>query len=206
MDSIFLYLLNSVISVEPETFNYTVARGEVDTTDTLCHEVSKRLFQLPRFAGALHNEWTVGHHTVFVLDIAEKVLKIKDKAAIAGLMLHDTQELFTSDVPTPIKRILGLENFVAMEDALQGALLTLLGVNLSHVDTSEVRRVDRIALYFEAGMLPNITHREVIREGVDLELTPAMVDYLTDQMKSLRSASKVYLTELLNKRLRSICT
>lgn len=68
--------------------------------------IAHSLAQINRFNGHACRPYSVAEHSLLVLDIAQRYLKLDVNAQFAALM-HDAHEAFVGDVSTPMKDLLG---------------------------------------------------------------------------------------------------
>ena len=81
-----------------------------------------RLMSVKRFAGA--TDWTVLQHTAMMAEMA-KALGASEQELLA-IWVHDLHEALIGDIPTPVKRLVGYEEFKKVEDALQVQMMFLI--------------------------------------------------------------------------------
>jgi len=70
--------------------------------------IAHSLAQIVRFNGHACRPYSVAEHSLLVLDIAQRHLKLDANAQMAALM-HDAHEAFVGDVSTPMKELLGTQ-------------------------------------------------------------------------------------------------
>lgn len=105
------------------------------------------LDRLPRFLGQSHTRWSVLQHSCLVADAMGRDSE-HAPLAIYGL-LHDAHEIFTGDVPSPIKKY--LPGLAELEDHLQTQLYDRLEIPTPDTATKQiVKMYDLGALYVEA--------------------------------------------------------
>ena len=68
--------------------------------------IAHSLAQINRFNGHAARPYSVAEHSLLVLDIAERHLRLDVHGQMAALM-HDAHEAFVGDVSTPMKDLLG---------------------------------------------------------------------------------------------------
>jgi len=135
--------------------------------DTVSTEVIDALVtgisRIDRFNGASHRPWSVCNHSILCHEIAPVVcehfvLKYSDydddvayslKAAHQKeALLHDLHEGGTTDLPSPIKRLLG-KTWKDFEDKVQDRVLRYFNLDRSML-SSVLKYTDYAALYWEA--------------------------------------------------------
>lgn len=65
------------------------------------NDIAVGLSRIPRFVGQTHFEWTVAHHSLVVMHMAER--GNITRAMPLHMLLHDAHEMMTGDVPTTFK-------------------------------------------------------------------------------------------------------
>lgn len=78
---------------------------EPEKSDIHIDDIVHHLSMIPRFGGKLDRHYSVLDHSVYVGMIAKTFLKADDETAFAALM-HDAQEAFLGDIPSPLKSLL----------------------------------------------------------------------------------------------------
>lgn len=139
--------------------------------------VAASLSRIPRFVGHTQTNWSVASHSLFVSQIVQDLGGSK-LAQMVGL-LHDASEMFTGDIPSPLKETLlvmideELHPFTNYEDELLSCVFrSLMWSQLTErplVDEwNLVKKADLIALASEkAEFLPPSPEPWKCLEGVE---------------------------------------
>ncbi len=111
-------------------------------------DMAHALTNIPRFGGQAKRHYSVGHHTLFCVDIAARLHGplspfVRESAG------HDAHEAYVGDVPSPLKRL--LPDYRAVEERVARVVREALGVPLEM--SPEVKAVDALALVAEAELL-----------------------------------------------------
>ena len=106
------------------------------------------LAQMNRCAGRCHRPYSVAEHSLLVCEIAERELHLDVHGQLAAL-LHDAHEAYTTDVPTPHKRLFGpaFENFEFRWEYLVQRLFAVRTPALTF--QKAIKRADLMALATE---------------------------------------------------------
>ena len=127
-------------------FDFVDPRPEQIVIDDIAHALSN----ICRFGGHTRIHWSVAHHSLLV----SRLLKSSGKSRVvqfAGLM-HDSQEAYVGDIPTPLKRMLGA-SFSDIENRVWGVIASQFGID--PVLPPEVHEADYIALLIERQVFYN---------------------------------------------------
>lgn len=105
-------------------------------------DIAISLARMPRWAGHTKpHKYSVAEHSVYVSRLVPEVL------ALPALM-HDCEEAFTGDIPTPVKLITpGLE---ATSMKIRLSIWAAFGISATEEDWEIIRHADRTALQVEA--------------------------------------------------------
>ncbi len=111
-------------------------------------DIAHALSNLCRFNGHVNQFYSVAQHSVLVADLLE------DRLKIYGL-LHDAHEAYIGDIISPVKQLIGLEEIKKLENQLDAAIHTGLGVKwpLSESDKFKIKKADIEALVMEKSTL-----------------------------------------------------
>lgn len=84
------------------------------------HDIAWSLSRTGRYNGNTHgaHPYSVAQHSVWVAMVGQRFFGLDAETALVAL-LHDGHEAYTGDTITPVKWLLGLELFHAVEDAIQ---------------------------------------------------------------------------------------
>lgn len=115
-------------------------------SDIHIDDIIHHLSMIPRFGGKLDVHYSVLDHSVFAATIAKTLIKMEDEAVFAVLM-HDAQEAYLGDVPTPLKRL--LPDYKAIEHAFEAVIRTKFKINTSPEVETLVKTADLLALKAE---------------------------------------------------------
>lgn len=74
--------------------------------DITIERFAHSLAQINRFTGHAARPYSVAEHSLLVLDIAERLMKLDVHGQLAALM-HDAHEAITNDISTPAKQEIG---------------------------------------------------------------------------------------------------
>lgn len=112
-------------------------------------DIAHALSRLPRFLGHTRDFYSVAQHSLFVVDV------LCDAGADEGLqaagLLHDAQEAYFGDVPTPLKW--ACPEIASFERRAAAALRARLLPRASAADWRLVKMADDAALHAEAACL-----------------------------------------------------
>ena len=120
---------------------------EIDIQD-IAVSLAKRC----RFNGYCSGFYSVADHSILVSQLLGRMPGF-DHLRLPGL-LHDAHEAYLSDIPTPVKELLGVDHIHLLENKVQTAIHSVLGVPEPTID--EARRVhlaDRIVTRSEGQIL-----------------------------------------------------
>lgn len=112
--------------------------------------IGQALSRINRFLG----------HTIRPVNVANHSLRVAlivagqghDVRTILGALVHDAPEAFVADVPSPVKRLVGLD-YVAVERRVGIAIAARYGLLLDDLECNAVRHADLLALHQEASLL-----------------------------------------------------
>jgi hypothetical protein len=102
-----------------------------------------------RFGG--HTKYPIGYsvaqHSVFVASLVSEWTS--DPHIVRAALLHDAHEAYLKDIPSPIKRALGLEVVKPAERRADAAIAAALGFDQQGLYHPLVKRADMVALATE---------------------------------------------------------
>ena len=121
-------------------------------------DIAWGLSRMPRFCGHTITivPYTVAQHSMFVADEVEaylgKELNTKEYQLILKALLHDAAEVYTGDLPSPMKRIATLRPIIKQIEAkLDHAIYVALGLSpMSEEEEHIIKLADKIAQKIEA--------------------------------------------------------
>jgi hypothetical protein len=125
-------------------------------------EVAHGLSQICRFGGNTREFYSVAQHSNVTAGITQ-MLGGSPQELLAAL-LHDAHEMITSDVPTPVKKMVG-EAWTRVEDDIQDWVLTEISRQLGfpRVEITElVKKADHYAMLLEGTRLVQILFEEQV--------------------------------------------
>jgi hypothetical protein len=124
-----------------------------------------------RFSGHVRKRWSVAQHSLMVADLCQgKRLKL-------AALLHDASEAYLVDLPRPIKRAKGMEQYREIELDVEACIALRFGLDMGM--HPEVKKADNLMLWAEAEALLHGTSEWTADRPVDLD---------TDQFAQLVSA------------------
>lgn len=114
--------------------------------------IAHSLAQINRFTGHAARPYSVAEHSLLVLDIAERHLRLDVHGQLVAL-LHDAHEAYTNDLSTPAKHEVG-SGWRAFEVRFAHLLSLRFGCHtaLTHFH-SDIQLADRLALATERAQL-----------------------------------------------------
>lgn len=128
--------------VKPEQISiYDIARG-LNCQARFCGQLKPYWSK-----GILHDHYSVLSHSIMVSDLLESHYNRKD-LAIYGL-LHDAHEAYISDIPTPVKTLLGPEVY-KIEENIDRAVYTKLEIPYpTEEQRTIIKQADNLAFLIE---------------------------------------------------------
>lgn len=108
-------------------------------------DIANALSYQCRYAGHVSFHYSVLHHSL----LASYVMELYEGDPLEGLC-HDLHEAYITDLPTPIKRVLG-PSWYQFEDAFQAQIYKALGLNLDVPMSTVCKMVDYAMLAWESG-------------------------------------------------------
>lgn len=108
--------------------NKPVLYDPATLTDIDIFDVALGLSRIPRFLGQTREFYTVAEHSIWVSRwVANAARNQGLSTALTGelrlkALLHDAQEAFVGDLPSPLKREFDLAGYCRLEDRVAGAL------------------------------------------------------------------------------------
>ena len=138
-------------------------KGEYDDPFVFCSDGSRFYLNAPtfdieviahalcnnvRFNGHIKYPWSVGQHSMLVMDIVDTLAEARDTDLLEAL-LHDATEAYMSDIPAPFKRL--LPDWKCYDAKLDAALRCHF--QLPEEKSPVVAKADWLALFIEAQLL-----------------------------------------------------
>lgn len=112
------------------------------------YDIAWALAQTNRFTGHALRPYSVAEHSLLVVDICERILRLDAHGLLAAL-LHDGHEAYCGDQSSPAKAALG-EPWHNFEGRLQHAVRGRFGLHVSaSINSHDVKLADLIALATE---------------------------------------------------------
>lgn len=116
--------------------------------DVMPFDIAWALAQINRFTGHALRPYSVAEHSLLVVDVAERVLRLDAHGLLAAL-LHDAHEAYTGDQSTPAKQAIG-EAWSQFEGRVEYAVRTAFGIHTAAgLNRSDIKLADLIALATE---------------------------------------------------------
>ena len=140
-------------------------------------EILVPLSSMFRWCGRTSVPWTVLDHTYLCVVAANKAgWDIVQPGLLRALALHDAHEAFISDIPTPVKALLGLQ-LRELEKRLDACISARFNTDLL-LFRDEIKQFDETALVAEAELLlpshPAASWIDPIRDRLDPSLLALM--------------------------------
>ena len=140
-------------------------------------EILVPLSSLFRWCGRTSVPWTVLDHSYLCVVAANKSgWDITQPGLLRALALHDAHEAFISDIPSPVKALLGLR-LKELEARLDACISARFNTDLL-LFRDEIKQFDETALVAEAELLlpnqPRASWIEPIRDKLDPSLIALM--------------------------------
>lgn len=140
--------------------------AQPDKSDVLIDDIAAALSKVCRFAGHIHQFYSVAQHAV------NASLIVAPEHAFDALM-HDTAEAFTNDIPTPLKYAVPM--FKELETRIEAAMAARFGFVFPLSDAvrladAQMLSIEKVALkrdYSEWGVLAGI-ETDSVEHLVDL--------------------------------------
>ncbi|HHT7701730.1 YfbR-like 5'-deoxynucleotidase [Pasteurella multocida] len=126
--------------------NRVINFQEPGKSDIHIDDIVHHLSMIPRFGGKLDRHYSVLDHSVYVGMIAKTFLKADDETAFAALM-HDAQEAFLGDIPSPLKSL--LPDYKAIEKSFEKVIQEKFNISMSETIKDLVKYADLLALKAE---------------------------------------------------------
>ena len=112
-------------------------------------DIAHHLSLINRFNGATWRPYSVAEHSLLVLEIAERELRVTDPSALLACFMHDGHEAYFGDVISPVKHELGAPASI-MELRLARTVQRRFGlITASTAYEDVIRRADLMALATE---------------------------------------------------------
>ena len=128
-------------------------------------DIAAALSKICRFAGHIHQFYSVAQHAVNVSRI------VPCQHALSGL-LHDTSEAFTNDLPTPLKAAVPV--FKELEIRIESAMADRFGFSYPLPDA--VKTADLQMLAIEKEMLKRDYSHWSVLDGIEIDSIRDIVD------------------------------
>ena len=124
----------------------------IEEKDICIEDIAHHLSLICRFSGACERFYSVGQHTIHVLDIVSSRIRDggeADRITCLAALLHDASEAYTNDMIRPFKySIKGLKE---LDSRILGVILKKYGA--IGADWSLIKKADHIMLATEAKLL-----------------------------------------------------
>lgn len=98
------------------------------------HEVARALSRIPRFNGHTTEFYSVAQHSLIMS------YRVPQYLALPAL-LHDMQEAFVCDIPTPLKHLLGVK-YDEIEERVQRSMCKKFNVDYMLVNSAPIKYAD----------------------------------------------------------------
>lgn len=115
-------------------------------SDIHIDDIIHHLSMIPRFGGKLDMHYSVLDHSVYVGMIAKTFMNVDDETGFAALM-HDAQEAYLGDLPTPLKNL--LPDYKKIETAFELAIQEKFKIRITPKIKELVKAADLLALKAE---------------------------------------------------------
>ncbi|EGP02748.1 hypothetical protein AAUPMG_12496, partial [Pasteurella multocida subsp. multocida str. Anand1_goat] len=102
-----------------------------------------------RFMGQTKKPYSVAQHCVLGSAILEEM---GDPELALMFLLHDASEAYLKDIPTPLKRLLGIA-YISIETLFQMTIFQRFNLNHFDIDHPEIKRIDLAILKTEKEQL-----------------------------------------------------
>jgi hypothetical protein len=109
-------------------------------------DIAHHLSRICRFGGAIEPFWSVADHCLLCVEL---MLEHGDPRLARPVLVHDGHEYVLTDLPNPVKRLVG-PRYPALALDVDLAIARALNVDLTDLYHPLVRQVDLAALYIEA--------------------------------------------------------
>lgn len=110
------------------------------------HDIAIGLSREHRYGNQLKEDYTVLHHSLLCLEIADR--EGYDDQAMLSVLLHDASEAFVHDMPAQAKQF--MPGYKKVEDRIQSYIESELGIPIQHT-RSLIKSIDLQALITELG-------------------------------------------------------
>jgi 5'-deoxynucleotidase YfbR-like HD superfamily hydrolase len=151
--------------------------------DIEIEDIAHGLARVARWNGQTQGEhaFSVAQHCLLVESIAGDLAPTLDRRSRLAALIHDAPEYVIGDLISPFKAVLALD-YKAFEAKLLAAIHLRFGVptELPEEITKLIKRVDKLAAYYEATGLAGFSREEARRFfGSARGLTPGLVATLS---------------------------
>lgn len=120
--------------------------------DICIEDIAHHLSLICRFSGACERFYSVGQHSIHVLDIVSSEIKDDgdgDRITCLAALLHDASEAYTNDMIRPLKY--GFKGLKELDHQITGVIMKRFGA--IGADWSLIKKADNIMLATEARLL-----------------------------------------------------
>jgi hypothetical protein len=140
-------------------------------------DIALGLSQIVRFGGQTLFEWTVAHHSLVVMRIAERYYGPEMPLLPLHLLLHDAHECLTSDIPRDFKTA----EMSKLQEELDWRIYAELGVLWpTYLERTWVKYIDNVALLAEAQVVtPPATYEAILDSLRPTYMAPAYDEIVT---------------------------
>lgn len=121
-------------------------------SDIHIDDIIHHLARIPRFGGKLDRHYSVLDHSVYAAMIAKAYMKADEETVFAVLM-HDAQEAYLGDVPTPLKNL--LPEYKLIEKEFERVIQNQFGIKMTAKMKEMVKTADLLALKAEKNAFIN---------------------------------------------------
>lgn len=126
--------------------NRLIDSANPQNSDIHIDDIIHHLAMIPRFGGNLDVHYSVLDHSVYAAMIAKTFLKADDETVFAVLM-HDAQEAYLGDIPTPLKNL--LPEYKLIEKEFERVIQNQFGIKMTTKMKELVKTADLLALKAE---------------------------------------------------------
>lgn len=143
--------------------------GRPRAEDITVTDIAHHLALINRFNGATLRPYSVAEHSLFVAEIAERELGLRDPFGVLAALLHDAHEAYLGDIIQPVRAHVQCS---VLEHSLERAVRERYGlVTAAAAYRDAIRRADLIALATERRdlMPPHAGTWEILRDVQPVE-------------------------------------
>ena len=173
-----------IMTTSGDYFNFLQPDENSFTIEDIAHALS----HVCRFGGHCSEFYSVAQHSVLVSYL------VKPEYALLGL-LHDAQEAFLGDIPSPLKQI--LPEYKRLEAIAERTILHKFGLSYTTKSKDNVKQADVIALATEKrDLLPANTDSDAWSWINDVPTHPLPIHPINSRLSRIRFLQRFYeLTE-----------